>query len=66
MLRILHTTTRFGGVILCSLPVGVALWVLGDPVALVATRAPQATLTFEDSRRPPLDVKETGRREQAA
>ncbi|HYN10542.1 MAG TPA: dienelactone hydrolase family protein [Vicinamibacterales bacterium] len=26
----------------------------------------QATLTFEDTRRPPLDVKETGRREQGS
>ena len=32
--------------------------------ALDASRARQATLTFEDTRRPPLDVKETSRREQ--
>ncbi|HEY7476468.1 MAG TPA: alpha/beta fold hydrolase [Vicinamibacterales bacterium] len=40
---------------------------LGLAVLIAAASAlahAQATLTFEDARRPPLDVKETGRREQ--
>src|SRR5262245_18057970 len=64
MLRILRTMTRFGGVTLCGFPVVVAFLLLVDRVAPVASRASQATLTFDDNRHPPLDVKETGRREE--
>ncbi len=50
------------------------LCLAGGVVALpvpIATRAhaalePQATLTFDDARKPPLDVKDTSRREQGS
>jgi dienelactone hydrolase len=54
MFSISRSLIRLGVGVLCGVSVG----------ALEAARAHQATLTFDDTRRPPLDVKETGRRDQ--
>ena len=54
MFRMSGLTIQVGVAVLCGISVA----------ALDASRVRQAALTFEDTRRPPLDVKETGRREQ--